>query len=353
MPPENAEPTQRPLPPEQRLSALFDSSVPEAEAPRETKPEAKPKAAPVETPDEPEAAEPAEAKEATEAPDDADAISVESLGELAEALGVEVSELYNLRIPVTSTDGERSDVSLGEWKDSYQAAQKSTKLQQELETRRAAFEQETAQATQQMQSRLKEVDALVNATEGQLLREYQGTDWDRLRADDPSEWAARRQDFIERQNAINAAKQRAHAEVQRLEREQTERVRKFRAEALQRERPALKDAVPEWKDETKAKAEQAQLFDYLVSSGFRTEDVSSIIDHRVVVLARKAMLWDKRSKEGQEATKKLVRVAPKRVLKPGAAQTKADKQADAAAVLRARLKKSGRMEDFAALISRS
>lgn len=362
MPDENARP-ERPPSPEKRLAALFDATAEPAEPRQEEAPEApppkvkaKPKAEPAPAdaaPEAPqEASEDAPKETAADVSDD-DVPAVESLADLAEVLGTDVAELYNLRIPVTSADGERADVSLGEWKDAYQSSAKAQKLQAELESKRAAFEQHQAQVAQQIQGRLREVDALVNAAEGQLLSEYNAIDWNQLRQQDPADWAARRQDFIERQNAINEAKRKATDEATRLQAEQSEKAAKYRGEALQREAAALMAAIPDWKDEAKAKTEKAQLFDYLVSSGFKPDDVSSVIDHRVVVLARKAMLWDKRSTDGKDAIKKLVKVAPKRVLKPGAAQSKADQQADARASIRGRLKKSGRLEDFAALISRS
>lgn len=287
-----------------------------------------------------------------DAPETDDAPTVTTLSELAEAIGVDVSDLYSLQIPVTSVDGERQDVSLGEWKDAYQSHSKTEKLRVELDARRAALAQQEAQATGYIQQRTQEVNALLNAAENELVREFQGVDWNGLKAADPGEWAAKRQEFIERQNAVNAAKAKATHDAQRMHSEQEGKLVAQRQEVLQREAGMLRSAIPEWRDETKATAEKAELFDYLVSSGFKTDDVSSVVDHRVVVLARKAMLYDKRKADGQEAVKKLVKIAPTKMLKPGAGQTKADQQIDRNEAIRGRLKKSGRLEDFAALITR-
>lgn len=347
--------------PETKLASLFDSSVVRDEPAAEPERPAKAAPEPVkESPEPAKAAEPAPAtdepaseSEAAAEPADDDAPSVETLSDLAEYLGVEVSELYNIRLPVTSADGERAEVSLGEWKDGYQSSQVTQKLQRELETKRAAIEQEYTQAQTRAAEGLQQVNALLNAAERQLVADYEGVDWNRLRQDDPADWAAKRQDFMERQNAINTAKNQAVTEAKRLQSEAAAKAQAQRASTLERERAALLRALPEWRDESKAKAEQAQLSEYLVSSGFDPDDVGSVSDHRVVVLARKAMLWDQRSKEGNEAKRKLVKVAPKRTLKPGAAQSKQDQQADAASQLRSRLKKTGDLRDFAALFQRS
>lgn len=333
--------------PEAKLTRLM--SAPAEPAPEAPKAEPAAPAAAQEPAPEPQTAEP----EASQAEPADDAPSVATLAELADAIGVDVADLYALQIPVTTTEGERQEVSLGEWKDSYQAHQKTERLRVELESKRQALAEQEARAAAQIESRMKETAALLNAAENQLLSEFQGINWNELRQTDPSEWAARRQDFIERQSAINDAKQKAATEGERLQAEQASKTQAQRSEILQREAAALVAAIPEWKDETTAKTEKAELFDYLVSSGFRPDDVSSVVDHRVVVLARKAMLLDKRTKEGREAAKKLVKIAPKKVLKPGASQTKAEQQQDRVADLRGRLKKSGRVEDFAALLSRS
>ena len=347
--PEAAEPR---VSPEQRLASLFESSAREStEAPE---PEAR-REEPAPERDEPEredrVAEPE--RDAADAPKQEadDAIQVSNLGELAEALGIEVAELYNLRVPVTSADGTRDEVSIGEWKDAYQSSKKLHQLQADIESRRAAIEQQAAQSTEQMQQRLNQIDALMNAAERQLLADFESVNWNELRQADPSEWAARRQDFVERQKAINDAKTSAVTEATRLQREQAEKLASTRGEVLQREAAAVVAAIPEWADETKAKAEKAQLFDYLVSAGFDAKNVGEIADHRIVVMARKAMLHDQRTVQGKEAVKKLVKVTPK-MLKPGAASSKAEQSAEASRSIRERLKKSGRVEDFAALIKR-
>ncbi len=329
--------------PEQRLAAHFARTrgltEPEPDSPEPTdEPEPEPEATP----------EP-EAKQKAEASDDDDAEAVESIGDLARVLGVDVAELYNVKVPVTTPDGERAEVSLSEWKDAYQSSTRAQKLASELESKRAAMEAAQSQAQARIQEQLTQTGALLNAAERQLLSDYQSVDWNELKAVDPGEWAARRQDFLERRNAIETAKAEALAEVKRMQDEQSSQLAEKRKEVLTKEAAALVAAVPEWRDETKARAEQAQLVEYLVSKGFDPADVGSVADHRVVVLARKAMLFDKMQSDGGAAKKKLVKVA-KRTIKPGAADSKAHQAQEREAQLKARLAKTGREEDAFALL---
>ena len=72
-----------------------------------------------------------EAEPSAEPAQDAEEISLETLGQLAENIGVDVSDLYKLSIPSTDTStGERVEVSLGELKDSFTARERSSRAEQ-------------------------------------------------------------------------------------------------------------------------------------------------------------------------------------------------------------------------------
>ena len=150
-------------------------------------------------------------------------------------------------------------------------------------------------------------------------------------------------------DAINTAKAEATTVGQTQTAEQAEKANALRQEILKRESALMRDAIPEWKDEGKAKAEQAAIFDYFVAQGFPAADVGKIENHRLVVMGRKAMLYDKQQAAGGVAKKKLVTVA-KRVMKPGAADSKAQQTQERDAQLLARLKKTGSDADAFAFL---
>lgn len=280
-----------------------------------------------------------------------DAISISTLSELAEHIGVDVADLYNLRVPVTTAEGVKSEISLGEWKDGYQQSTKLSKAQQEIQEARRALEMERAQVQERIARETQEAGTLLHAIEEQWNAEFQGIDWNNLKASDPAEWAVRRQEMTERQARIREMRQQAAQRLQAMQREQQSQQAKALSEQLKREHEALNAAIPEWRDAEKAKAEKQALRDYLSSSGFTADELEAAYDHRALVLARKAMLYDQQQRKADAARKKVtVKIGGKQVLQPGTRAPKAEAVVDKVNALRAQLRKSGKVDDAAALL---
>ena len=112
---------------------------------------------------------------------------------------------------------------------------------------------------------------------------------------------------------------------------------------LQQEQQRLLDALPEWKDPEKAKAEKQSIATYLMDAGFSKEDISAATDHRMILMARKAMLYDKGQNKAELVAKKITTI-PK-VVKPGAKPTPEQAQRNKLLSARSRLQKTGSVED--------
>ena len=134
---------------EERISASL-APEPVAEAPAEAAPvETAPEAPQLEAVEAEQPAEQAEQPEQTEQAEqteeqpqasdetaeavEEEALEVSSISDLAEHLGVETADLYNVSIPITDANGERKEVSLGEWKDTFQNNERAQRLAQESE----------------------------------------------------------------------------------------------------------------------------------------------------------------------------------------------------------------------------
>ncbi len=362
---EQQQAAERPPTPMERLQAHLEADLAGGEA-QQAPEQATEQEEATETPSQVDAVESPESGDAAEAPKDTkeankpakdeqapagddEAVEVETLADLAEHLGVEVGDLYALRIPVTVDDGSKAEISLGEWKDAYQATNKLTRTQKELAEARERFEAERQQAAEKIQTNLQQAEALVEAAEKQLMADLERIDWKGLRDADPAEYAARRQEMLERQRILEESKTgiRQRAGEANAER-QAEQQRQY-AELLQKEQQALAEAIPEWRDQAKAKAEKAALSEYLTGAGFAPDEVANIADHRAVVLARKAMLFDQSVKQTDAAKKRVLKIG-KKVLAPGAKQTRAEQQGDKLSRQRGALRKSGKIDDAAALI---
>ena len=171
--------------------------------------------------------------------------------------------------------------------------------------------------------------------EGQLAQ-YKDIDWNALVEADPVQAMKLDRQHRELQayyqgkvNDINQTAQQVQSQQEQM-----------KQETLIRERQALIQSVPDWSDKAKFEADSADIRGFLANSGFNADEIGSLVDHRHVVVARKAMLYDKLM-AGKPAVAKKVAEAPKPV-KSTAPQT--TKSKEAYTKTRQELRKTGRTE---------
>jgi hypothetical protein len=336
----------------QRISALLEAEE-TAEMPPEAQEEPKKRREPVQEaqpePDEqPEQVQETEEKPeqdaSDEASEDVEETTIGSLSELATELGVDVADLYNLKIPINTEDG-RKEVTLGEWKDTLQSVESLNSQKSKLAEQAQQRDEMLQSMNQAMQERLTQSEALIQMAEHELMSQYQNVNWQELRQYDPAEYAAKQQEFQARSGQIQQAKQQALQTAQENMLQQQQMIQS----RLPEEHSKLMKLIPSWKDESTAEVERPKVAKYLVDSGFRPEEVSSLVDARLATIAYKAWQFDQ-LKSSKPATKKLVKIGSKPI-KPGRSQSKAEQRASLNADARGRLKKSGSVKDMAALLN--
>lgn len=70
---------------------------------------------------------------------------------------------------------------------------------------------------------------------------------------------------------------------------------------------ALLASVPEWVDQDLGKREAGEMAKYAVSIGYSQEEVDHAVDHRMLLMLRKAMLWDRAQTVGAGKVKPKVK----------------------------------------------
>lgn len=224
-------------------------------------------------------------------------------------------------------------------KDKFMLQADYTRKTQEVAEQRKQVEQGWQQLQQQaslQQQNLAEYAQLM-ALDGQL-QQYQTIDWNTLYDTDPAEFVRikeTRRDLIDHRNGL-ANKIGALQQKQQAEQQQS-----F-ARAVQEGQQILQKDIPNWGD-TLAKTLNQYAMDKL---GFTAEELATIVDPRVVKGMHKAYLYDQ-LKAGKTVTDKKVANLPK-VSKPGGPAQKTIAQQNEA-TLRKNLKKSGSIDDAAAL----
>lgn len=175
------------------------------------------------------------------------------------------------------------------------------------------------------------------------IEQHDRLDWDQLSKSDPAEYVRQ----MHLAQARQAQLQQVNHELQITHAAQQEDFAKATQARLATEREALLEKLPAWKDQAKAATEHEAIKGYLKAEGYAPEDIAGIQDHRAVVLARKAMLYDQMVAKAKTATAK-VATLPAKVIRPGVTEnTSLDKRGSAYQ----RLTKSGSVNDAAAALA--
>ena len=256
--------------------------------------------------------------------------SEEQSGEEEEQEEQEQPQTFTVKV-----DGKEVAVTLDELQKGYSRTQDYTRKTQQIAEVRKQVEAET----QAVRAERGQYAQLLGALQAQLQASEPQVDLDRLYNEDPIEWVRQKEVLRERQEkayAIQAEQQRL---IQLSQQEQQQSMQQH----LESQKDALLAALPEWKDPKKAKLEKAMLIESAKSAGFSDEDLKSVYDHRLVLLLRKAALFDQMVSKRQ-GIKPVVNNGP-RPAKPGAA----GRVSATSEVTRAkqRLAKTGRVDDAA------
>lgn len=249
------------------------------------------------------------------------------------------SEAEGDEIVTVIVDGKSVELTKAQIAEAHKSGLRQadyTKKTTELAEQRKAAEAETAKAKaerQELAQNLTRHQALLEAA----LQEQQKTDWQALLESDPVEYLKQQHLAQSRHAALQQTIQRKAALDEQAKAEYHEGLKAHIAS----QREELLAKIPEWKNEAKMKAGVAELKDYLQKQGLSEAEISGVTDHRAIVQARKAMLYDQMIAKASVAAKK-VAAAPQRVERAAGGESNALDKRTAAFQ---RLSKSGSVED--------
>lgn len=213
-----------------------------------------------------------------------------------------------------------------------------TKTTQEFSQRRKEFEAQSAEIAQERQRAAEQLVPLMNMMHQQI--QTQAVDLQTYLDDGDTEGYLRaKADLEQKQEMLRVAE----GERQRMAQQHEADTRRKQRERLEKEQEALLAALPAWSDEDKRTAESKKIADYLEAEAFSSDEVGSLIDHRMVKVAQKAMMWDELQKSKPKISKKLEK-KPK-VIKPGAPASKEARDGKKSAAIKRKLKANPRSRD--------
>jgi flagellar motor switch/type III secretory pathway protein FliN len=198
-------------------------------------------------------------------------------------------------------------------------------------------------AIEQVHPQLQNAHAQVRALEAQL-GQYQRVDWVALATSDPLEYSKVRAQY----DVLVQSYQGAAGQFQQMKGAVDAQTKALRADRLRSEADALTQRIPAWTDQTRAEKEKADVRSFLIAKGAAPEEVDQLETSLAVEVAYMAMKYDQllKAKAGKV---KLLQTAPP-VTRPGAAPNRDAARADKETEMRTRLKKSGGVDDAAALL---
>jgi len=245
-----------------------------------------------------------------------------SLDELAEALETDLDTLTGGIKVQTKMDGEEGEATLAELLKTHQLDGTLTKRSQALAGERKEFEANRAEQLQALQQKAQEADDLVSAMEQEVLADYQSVDWQELQQNDPTEFLMTREQLQQRFARIESFKTKIREQRAAVAEKQQSEMQEYLKGVAKSQHEMLVDAVPEWSDDTKREKGIADVKSYMKTLGATDEEVNSVVDHRVYVIARKAMMFDQMQGKANPKAKKL-KTKPKFV-PPGVRKSKQD-----------------------------
>lgn len=239
---------------------------------------------------------------------------ISSLQELIDHASYDPEWFNSLQVDV-KVDGESSKAKLSDIVKSYQLTSAAEKRLNDAKEKAKTQYQALADKQQELDATVSIAAAVLERQKERIIEEEKTIDWSSLRTQDPAEWSAKQQEFANRKAAVDRETLSLHQALQQKQQQDLQEAEQTRAAQLQAEAQSLLEKLPEWSDQEVAEREKGEVSDYLVSLSFTPEEVARASDHRLVIMARKAMLYDKMQSKAEPAKKKLVTI-PK-TLKPG------------------------------------
>ena len=266
-----------------------------------------------------------------------DGLSAEDLVDQDQTEESQTPGTYTIKV-----DGNDVEVTLDELQAGYSRQADYTRKSQVLAEQRKKADEELAATQQERQHYLSQLEQF-NTQADSKIKELSSTDWTKLKEEDPTEYMLKRDQYRELQDN----KRMVEDEQKNLQlKSQQEHEAKWQEE-LGRQQDIMAQRLPEWVDPDKGPKLKQNIKSFAVKKGFTEQEVNSLIDARSVDVLHKAMLYE--NLLAAKISNKKTKVVPK-VQKPGSPPTKGEISGDKLKAQRARLKRSGHVNDASKLI---
>jgi len=202
-------------------------------------------------------------------------------------------------------NGEVSTVKVQDLIAGYQINKALTQKQQVFAEERKAFEAQAQTLATEYKSKLENAEAITNYLASKVMSEFEGIDWNKLRVENPAEYAAARQDYAARVQEIQQAQEALQAEKGTLTVAEQQQMQQHHAKHLQSQREKMLENNPAWNDPNVFKQEMTGMKSFLSEKyGFTDQDFAQVNDARLIELVKDA----KKYRDGATVAQKKIAV---------------------------------------------
>ncbi len=189
----------------------------------------------------------------------------------------------------TKVNGESTTVKAADLIAGFQNNKAFTQKSQALAEQQKAFEDEVSNVRTEYAKKLHTVDSLNKYFENQLLQSYNGIDWETLRANNPAEYAATRQDFQTRALEFQQINQAILTDMDKARQEYQGAMQKQMEEFKTQQRALMVETNPAWADDKAYDSAMSGFKDFVNDAyGFSAEEFDSVMDARLIQLVQDA-----------------------------------------------------------------
>tara|TARA_R100001463_G_scaffold49859_3_gene99882 strand:+ start:260 stop:1288 length:1029 start_codon:yes stop_codon:yes gene_type:complete len=269
--------------------------------------------------------------------DNPDGLTADDLVDQDQEVETETPNVYTIKV-----DGKDVEVTLEELQNGYSRQADYTRKSQVLAEQRRKADEELATTQQERQRYSQALEQLGDSTDYEISQ-FANVDWNKLKEDDPMAYMQQKDALRDLQDS----KRKLAEEKARIAATNQKEYEASLVKARESQIKILTEKLPEWVDPVKGTKLKADVKNFAMAEGFSEQEIDMLMDARSIKVLNDARKYNELLKS--KISKKKQKVIPK-MQKPGTPQTKEDNRSDKIKAQRARLRKSGHVNDAKSVI---
>tara|TARA_R100001530_G_scaffold51032_2_gene37882 strand:+ start:3601 stop:4647 length:1047 start_codon:yes stop_codon:yes gene_type:complete len=266
-----------------------------------------------------------------------DGLTAEDLVDQDQEVETETPNVYTIKV-----DGKDVEVTLEELQNGYSRQADYTRKSQVLAEQRKLADDELAATQQERQRYSQALEQLGDSTDYEISQ-FANVDWNKLKSEDPMA-------FMQQKDALRDlqdSKRKLADEKARIAATNQKDYEANLVKARESQIKILTEKLPEWVDPVKGTKLKSDVKNFAMTEGFSEQEIDMLMDARSIKVLNDARKYNELLKS--KISKKKQKVVPK-MQKPGTPQTKEDNRSDKIKAQRARLRKTGHVNDAKSVI---